>query len=254
MVANLITGRLSDSIGNRKVIVALLVMLALVLAWLPFASANLWTTAIAVAIWGAVAWGLLAPQQHRLVAVAPHSAPVVLGLNTSGSYLGFTAAGIVGALALPVVGAHNLGYIGAAFTVVALGIAELATLKINSANGTDQYSRGEMKHAADKHRSDGLQLEPGADVVLGQGEHIRVERGNSSFSVSRMARPVLPAVSHCAASTTPMRRHDRFASTRQIQSLTTNVRCDGTVPCDHHSTNVRHLPAIVRSRRSASSQ
>ncbi len=154
MVANLITGRLSDSIGNRKVIVALLVMLALVLAWLPFASANLWTTAIAVAIWGAVAWGLLAPQQHRLVAVAPHSVPVVLGLNTSGSYLGFTAAGIVGALALPVVGAHNLGYIGAAFTVVALGIAELATLKINSANGTDQYSRGEMKHAADKHRSD----------------------------------------------------------------------------------------------------
>ena len=69
MVANLITGRLSNSIGNRKVIVALLVMLALVLAWLPFASANLWTTAIAVAIWGAVAWGLLAPQQHRLVAV-----------------------------------------------------------------------------------------------------------------------------------------------------------------------------------------
>ena len=62
-----------------------------------------------------------------------------------------------------------------------MGIAELATLKINSANGTDQYSRGEMKHAADKHRSDGLQLEPGADVVLGQGEHIRVERGIRRF-------------------------------------------------------------------------
>ena len=29
---------------------------------------------------------------------------------------------------------HNLGYIGAAFALVALGIAELATLKINSAN------------------------------------------------------------------------------------------------------------------------
>ena len=176
MVANLITGRLSDLIGNRKVIVALLIVLALVMAWLPWASAHLWTTAIAVAIWGAAAWGLLAPQQHRLVALAPRSAPVVLGLNTSGSYLGFTAAGIVGALALPVVGGHNLGYIGAAFAVVALGIAELAALKINSANGTDQYPRGEMNHDADKHRSDGLQLEPGADVVLGQGEHIRVER------------------------------------------------------------------------------
>jgi hypothetical protein len=49
-----------------------------------------------------------------------------------------------------------------------------------------------------------------------------------------------------------MRRHDRFASIRLIQSLTTNVLCSGTVPCDHHSTNVHHLPAIVRSRRSAS--
>ena len=67
MVANLITGRLSDLIGNRKVIVALLIVLALVMAWLPWASAHLWTTAIAVAIWGASAWGLLAPQQHRLV-------------------------------------------------------------------------------------------------------------------------------------------------------------------------------------------
>jgi predicted Co/Zn/Cd cation transporter (cation efflux family) len=50
----------------------------------------------------------------------------------SGSYLGFTTAGLIGALALLVVGGHNLGYIGAAFTLVALVIAELATLKINA--------------------------------------------------------------------------------------------------------------------------
>ena len=82
MVANLITGRLSDLIGNRKVIVALLIVLALVMAWLPWASANIWTTAIAVAIWGAAAWGLLAPQQHRLVALAPRSASAVPGSQT----------------------------------------------------------------------------------------------------------------------------------------------------------------------------
>ena len=57
----------------------------------------------------------------------------MLGLNTSGSYLGFTAAGLIGALALPVVGGHNLGYTGAALTVVALMMA-LATLKINESN------------------------------------------------------------------------------------------------------------------------
>jgi predicted MFS family arabinose efflux permease len=134
MVANLVTGRLADSIGNRRVIFIMLIILAVVMVSQPLASANLWTTVISVAIWGAVAWGLLAPQQHRLVVVAPQSAPVVLGLNTSSSYLGFTVAGVVGALAMPAVGGHNLGYVGAVFVVVSLLIAELATLKINSAN------------------------------------------------------------------------------------------------------------------------
>ncbi len=134
MVANLVTGRLADSIGNRRLIFVMLIMLALVMASLPLAGANLWTTAVVVAIWGAVAWGLLAPQQHRLVSVAPQSAPVVLGLNTSGTYLGVTAAGVIGALAIPAVGGHLLGYISAAFVIVSLGVAELATLKINAAH------------------------------------------------------------------------------------------------------------------------
>jgi predicted MFS family arabinose efflux permease len=82
-VSNLITGRLSDSIGSRKVIVAMLVVLALVMASLPTDGANIWTTAIVISLCRAVAWGSLAPQQHRLVAVAPQSAPVVVGLNTS---------------------------------------------------------------------------------------------------------------------------------------------------------------------------
>jgi len=134
MVANLIAGRLSDTIGNRKVIFGGLIVLTLVMASLPLASTNIWTTAIAVAIWGGVAWGLLAPQQHRLVAVAAHTAPVVLGLNTSGTYLGVTAAGVIGALGIQIVGAHYLGYIGAAFMLLAIVLAELATLRINAAN------------------------------------------------------------------------------------------------------------------------
>ena len=134
MVANLVTGRLVDSIGNRRVIFIMLTILVAVMASQPLASTNLWMTVVSVAIWGAVAWGLLAPQQHRLVVVAPHSAPVVLGLNTSSSYLGFTAAGVIGALAMPAVGGHNLGYVGAVFVVISLLIAELATVKINSAN------------------------------------------------------------------------------------------------------------------------
>ncbi|MGI3899241.1 MAG: hypothetical protein ACRYGP_00140 [Janthinobacterium lividum] len=132
MVANLATGRLSGSIGNLSVIFVILIALIIVMALMPAASANLWTTVIAVAAWGALAWGLLVPQQHRPVAVATKSAPVVPGINTSCTYLGVTAAGVIGALGLPIVGAHDLGYVGAISIVVTFGAAEWATLKINA--------------------------------------------------------------------------------------------------------------------------
>ncbi|MFT3696436.1 MAG: MFS transporter [Kofleriaceae bacterium] len=130
MVANLVTGRLADKIGNRRVITTLLVALTAVMVMLPFTSGNLALSFIGVALWGAFAWGLLAPQQHRLVTIAPQSAPVVLGLNTSATYLGVTAAGVIGALAMPSVGGHNLGFVSAGFVVVGLVVAELATFLI----------------------------------------------------------------------------------------------------------------------------
>ena len=47
---------------------------------------------------------MLVPQQHRIVSTAPHIAPIVLGLNNSATFLGTTAAGVLGALAIPIVG------------------------------------------------------------------------------------------------------------------------------------------------------
>jgi len=131
---NLLAGRLVDKIGNRNVILVMLIVLAAVLASLPWSAAHLWTAIIALAVWGAVGWGLLAPQQHRLVAVAPHTAPVVLGLNTSCTYLGVTGAGLIGALGIQTVGGHYLGYVGAVLVVISIGLAELATARIKAAN------------------------------------------------------------------------------------------------------------------------
>jgi predicted MFS family arabinose efflux permease len=132
--ANLLAGRLIDAIGNRKVIFLLLAILVIDTALLPWASGNLWTAAVAIAVWGACGWGYLVPQQHRLVTVAPQIAPVVLGLNTSCSYLGVSAGGVIGAVGIQVVDAHHLGFIGAALIIVAFIAAELATRSINAAN------------------------------------------------------------------------------------------------------------------------
>jgi predicted MFS family arabinose efflux permease len=129
---NLFVGRLIDSIGNRRAIVTMLVILAAVLATLQWSGAHLWTTVIALAVWGSVGWGLLVPQQHRLVSLAPQSAPVVLGLNTSFTYLGVTAAGLIGAVGIRTVDGHHLGLIGAILAVVSIGVAELASWRINA--------------------------------------------------------------------------------------------------------------------------
>ena len=131
---NLLAGRLIDKIGNRKIIPALLTVLAVTLASLPWTGANLWTAIIALIVWGAVGWGLLAPQQHRLVIIAPQAAPVVLGLNTSCTYLGVTGAGIIGAWGIPALGGHYLGYVGAALVAVALVASELAAGRIVARN------------------------------------------------------------------------------------------------------------------------
>jgi predicted MFS family arabinose efflux permease len=137
-MSNLVAGRLADSIGDRKLIFTMLVVLTLVLVSVSWAGASLWTTIPALIVYGAVSWGLLAPQQHRLVTIAPQTAPVVLGLNTSCTYLGVTTAGVLGAVGINTVGIHHLGYLGAFFVVIALGVAELATWRINLAASVQQ--------------------------------------------------------------------------------------------------------------------
>jgi predicted MFS family arabinose efflux permease len=131
-VWNLFVGRVIDTIGTRKAIASMLVVLVLVLATLPWSSAHLWSAVIALAVWGAVGWGLLVPQQHRLVSLAPQAAPVVLGLNTSFTYLGVTAAGLIGAVGIRTVDGHHLGLVGAVFAVAAIGVAELANWRISA--------------------------------------------------------------------------------------------------------------------------
>ena len=132
-IANLAFGRLIDRIGSRSVILSTLVVLAVVSASMPWTSASLWTAVPVVFIWGGAGWGLLVPQQYRLVALAPSIAPVLLGLNTAGSFFGMSAAGLIGALAIPIVGAHYLGFVGGGLAVLAFILAELATLRIAAA-------------------------------------------------------------------------------------------------------------------------
>ncbi len=129
-ITNLVAGRYIDAVGARKVLLFMLTVLAIDIALLPWTAGHPWTAVLAIALWGGTGWGLLVPQQHRLVTMAPAIAPVLLGLNTACTYIGVSAAGVIGAGAIATWGAHALSHVGAALLGVALLVAELAARRI----------------------------------------------------------------------------------------------------------------------------
>ncbi len=74
------------------------------------------------------------PQQHRIVGIAPPLAPIVLGLNNSATFLGTTAAGIIGAAGINLLGVDKLGFIAAALVAASLIACELAGRGIAAVN------------------------------------------------------------------------------------------------------------------------
>ena len=129
-VTNLVLSRLLDRFGPREVLMVMLSVLVVDMALVPWASAQLWSSVLAIAVWGIAGWGILGPQQYRLVSIAPTIAPVVLGLNTAATYLGVTAAGVLGAVGLQVLGGHNLGFFSVMLFALAIVSSELAGRRI----------------------------------------------------------------------------------------------------------------------------
>jgi predicted MFS family arabinose efflux permease len=125
-IMNLTGGRLIDTIGARKVITAMILTLIVIAATLPYTSTTLATAVVVIALFGACAWGQLVPQQHRLVGIMPPAAPILLGLNTSGTYIGVASAGIIGAAAISVVGVNHIGLVSLTLYVAALIASEVA--------------------------------------------------------------------------------------------------------------------------------
>ncbi len=59
-----------------------------------------WAIAAALAVWSITGWGTFAPQQSRLIALAPNSSALVIALNHSIIYIGAAVGSIVGGFAL----------------------------------------------------------------------------------------------------------------------------------------------------------
>ncbi|CAM2157423.1 putative MFS family arabinose efflux permease [Pararobbsia alpina] len=131
-VSNILTGRILDRIGARKVVIAMMFAVSILILVMPLAGAHLWSAALVITLWGACCWGVLVPQQFRLVSLSPAIAPVLVGLNSSATFVGVSIAGVVGAAAIPLIGSHSLGYLASGIVAMAIVVSEMATRAIRN--------------------------------------------------------------------------------------------------------------------------
>jgi predicted MFS family arabinose efflux permease len=122
-----IGGHLNDRLGARSVMIPALIALTLA-----FASLSATVTLLSpnnaigpilgtIVVWGVAAWSFFPSQQARLIGIAgPKVAPIVLSLNASFMYIGFSAGAALGSLTVARGSVANLGWVGAACEVAAL--------------------------------------------------------------------------------------------------------------------------------------
>jgi predicted MFS family arabinose efflux permease len=123
---NLMAGRLVDRFRSRHIINAMLWIAIVNFCALPWTSAHVFSTAVALTIWGICGWGLIVPQQHRLVQLTPDVAPLLLALNNTATYIGLACSGVLGGAVLRTIGSQYLGVVAAALIAIAFLLAEAA--------------------------------------------------------------------------------------------------------------------------------
>jgi DHA1 family inner membrane transport protein len=125
-VGNIVSGKLTDRVGSTRIINTVLILGSINFALMPITSAFLSTTVVALVIWGICGWGLLVPQQHRLLEIFPQTGALLMSLNSGAVYLGVSASGVLGAFGITFAGKYDLGWMSASFLVAAFVLAQLA--------------------------------------------------------------------------------------------------------------------------------
>jgi len=127
-------GRLTDRVGYLPVIVTSLSALTLAFLGLSTTALLLPPAAaavpilLAIALWGVSAWAFFPAQQARLICIAGVKvAPVVLSLNASFQFLGFSTGAALGSLTLASASPVALGWVGASSVAAALSLVLAAS-------------------------------------------------------------------------------------------------------------------------------
>ncbi|MDA7425073.1 MFS transporter [Thalassococcus lentus] len=120
VVGNLGGGWLSDRIGAVRTLALLCcgqIALMPVFSALPL---PFWTVLTMVFFWSGMGWSFAAPQQMRLVTMAPDKAPVLLALNAAAIYIGIAIGSAVGGVVISIAGLTALGAVAGILMLGAL--------------------------------------------------------------------------------------------------------------------------------------
>ena len=117
---NHLGGILSDKLGPFRTLVMVCAAHILLLPVFSLTPLHPLVLAVLVFVWSNFAWCFVAPQQARLVTIAPQSAALSLALNAAMIYLGIAIGSAVGGELVAWAGLGGLGLAASAVAVVAL--------------------------------------------------------------------------------------------------------------------------------------
>ena len=117
VAGTLIGGWANDRFGARRTLTVQLAVLGLMMALVPLTRGQHALMVAVFVVWGIAGFGMMAPQQSRLAAIAPAQAPILLSLNTSMLYLGTALGAAIGGPAALRIGFDHLAWVGMPFAV-----------------------------------------------------------------------------------------------------------------------------------------
>lgn len=121
IVGNIIATRLIDRTGADRLILFSLVATSGVALIVQFAPAVPWLAFILMAAWSICSMMLYAPQQARLIALAPEKANLLLALNGAGLYVGMASGAAIAGMIFAQSRTEWLALASAGLFVVAIG-------------------------------------------------------------------------------------------------------------------------------------
>ena len=121
VIGNMAGGRIADRIGPARALIFVTIGLILIVplySLLPIPDAALVALTF---VWGVIGWAFMAPQQSRIVSLAPESQNVSLSLNASAIYVGAAVGSAVGGSIIDSLGFAALGWTTGLALVAVLG-------------------------------------------------------------------------------------------------------------------------------------